>query len=161
MTARDFMDYLLYVEHSAENLQFWIWYMDYTKRFRCADTVDLALAPEWTQAMEDEAVARIRRGHAERLRPEPRAAEIFRGTDLEKQMPERKRANPFDAPPRSAPCPPRGAGGHASPRMDPRSKPLPAVPSHRSQAAAAFSSAGVGQPYKPARFCSEARATAG
>merc|ERR1712169_125664 len=33
MTVRDFMNYLIYIEHSAENLQFFLWYRDSAKGF--------------------------------------------------------------------------------------------------------------------------------
>ena len=84
-TVRDFMNYLIYVERSAENLQFLLWFRDYERRFADADTADLSLAPEWTQAMEDEAVARIKKTHADKVRKVPdEAVEIFKGTDFER-----------------------------------------------------------------------------
>ncbi len=79
------MNYLIYVERSAENLQFFLWLRDYERRFAAADTADLALAPEWTRAMEDEAVARIRKTQAEKVRKMSNpAVDIFKGTDFEK-----------------------------------------------------------------------------
>ncbi len=79
------MNYLIYVERSAENLQFLLWYRDFERRFADADTADLALAPEWTQAMEDETVARIKKNHADKVRKVPDAAvDIFKGTDFER-----------------------------------------------------------------------------
>jgi hypothetical protein len=79
------MNYLIYVERSAENLQFFLWYRDYERRFADAKTADLALAPEWTQTMEDEAVARIKKDHAEKARKAPKeVAEVFKGTDFER-----------------------------------------------------------------------------
>ena len=33
MTIRDFMNYLKYIEHAAENLQFFLWFHDYNTRF--------------------------------------------------------------------------------------------------------------------------------
>jgi len=85
-TIRDFMNYLLYIERSAENLQFFLWYRDYVRRFAAAKTADLALAPEWTQAMEDEAAVRVKKEHADKVRKAPRggAAGIFHGTDFDK-----------------------------------------------------------------------------
>ncbi|KAM3079388.1 hypothetical protein ACMFMG_005820 [Clarireedia jacksonii] len=44
----DFMDFLVYVEHNAENLQFYLWYKDYVHRFEALPEKDRALAPEWT-----------------------------------------------------------------------------------------------------------------
>jgi hypothetical protein len=102
MAIRDFMNYLVYVEHAAENLQFYLWFKDYEKRFSTANTSDVSLSPEWTQAMEDEAVARVRKEQADRMKQEPAVAvAIFKGTDFEKH-PDNKRSNPFNTPPRSA-----------------------------------------------------------
>lgn len=41
------MDYLLYVSHDAENLQFWLWLQDYTQRFYAAPRSEQALSPLW------------------------------------------------------------------------------------------------------------------
>ncbi|KAL2209041.1 hypothetical protein CC79DRAFT_1341463 [Sarocladium strictum] len=147
MTVRDFMNYLVYIEHSAENLQFFLWFRDYEKRFRAADTRDLSLAPEWTQAMEDDAVAKMRRMNVEKMRPDPKAANIFKGTDFEKQGQELQPVdiyspNPFNTPPRSAHSnadgdstytPSYGVSTHAS--------------THKTQASNAFATAGVSLPF--------------
>lgn len=95
------MNYLVYVEHAAENLQFYLWYKDYEKRFHEARTADISLAPEWTQVMEDDTVARLRKDQVEKMRKEPQSvAAIFKGTDFEKQAMETN--NPFHTPPRTA-----------------------------------------------------------
>ncbi|KAL8700873.1 MAG: hypothetical protein Q9201_005219 [Fulgogasparrea decipioides] len=47
-TLQDFMDYLVYVSHDAENLQFWIWLQSYTKRFYAAPPSEQALSPPWS-----------------------------------------------------------------------------------------------------------------
>ena len=44
------MDYLVYVSHDAENLQFWLWLQDYTKRFYAAPKSEQALSSPWYQA---------------------------------------------------------------------------------------------------------------
>ena len=41
------MDYLVYVSHDAENLQFWLWIQDYTKRFYASSKSDQALSQPW------------------------------------------------------------------------------------------------------------------
>lgn len=41
------MDYLVYVEHNAENLQFYLWYKDYEKRFNALAETEKALSPEF------------------------------------------------------------------------------------------------------------------
>lgn len=43
------MGYLLYVSHDAENLQFFLWLQDYTKRFHELPESDQALSPPWDQ----------------------------------------------------------------------------------------------------------------
>lgn len=50
MTSRDFLSYLQYVEHCAENLQFYLWLRDYTARFDGLPSSEKALAKEWTPA---------------------------------------------------------------------------------------------------------------
>ena len=40
------MDYLVYVEHSAENLQFYLWYQDYVRRWKALSADQRALSPE-------------------------------------------------------------------------------------------------------------------
>ncbi|KAI4138417.1 MAG: hypothetical protein L6R39_006798 [Caloplaca ligustica] len=47
-TLQDFMDYMVYVSHDAENLQFWLWLQAYTKRFYAISPSDQALSPPWS-----------------------------------------------------------------------------------------------------------------
>ncbi|KAL2147055.1 hypothetical protein VTI28DRAFT_937 [Corynascus sepedonium] len=83
-TLRDFMNYLLHVERSAENLQFFLWHRDYERRFSAAKTADLSLAPEWTQAMEDDTIVRLKKDHAEKVSKSARgAAPSSEGIDFE------------------------------------------------------------------------------
>ncbi len=85
-TIRDFMNYLIYVERSAENLQFFLWHRDYSRRFADAKTPDIALAHEWTQTMEDDALTRVKEAQAEQARQAPKESTgIFKGTDFEKE----------------------------------------------------------------------------
>lgn len=44
------MDYLVYVSHDAENLQFYLWLLDYTKRYEKLKNTEKALSPEWKAA---------------------------------------------------------------------------------------------------------------
>ena len=41
------MDYLVYFEHNAENLQFFLWYRDYVRRFEALPEKENVLSPEW------------------------------------------------------------------------------------------------------------------
>ncbi|KAL8901662.1 MAG: hypothetical protein Q9192_000421 [Flavoplaca navasiana] len=45
---QDFMDYLVYVSHDAENLQFWIWLNAYSSRFYTLPPSEQALSPPWS-----------------------------------------------------------------------------------------------------------------
>ena len=40
---------MVYVSYEAENLQFYLWLRDYTKRFFSLPESEQALSPEWTQ----------------------------------------------------------------------------------------------------------------
>ena len=136
------MNYLIYVERSAENLQFFLWYRDYAKRFGAAKNSDMALATEWTQAMEDEAANKIQKENQERLRQDPAAARIFKGTDFEKQtvdatVTESKAA--FGTPPTTP-------GGDDSTLADSHAS------NYRSQANEAFDQAGIKQPCRHTPF---------
>ena len=46
-SLQDFLDYLLYVTHDAENLQFYLWMVDYCQRFRHAPKSEKVLLPKW------------------------------------------------------------------------------------------------------------------
>lgn len=41
------MDFLVYIEHDAENLQFYLWYKDYVRRFEALSDYEKKLSPEW------------------------------------------------------------------------------------------------------------------
>lgn len=141
------MNYLVYVEHAAENLQFFLWYRDYEKRFRSATTSDISLAPEWTRPMQDEAVAKIRKDNVDKMRPEVDASKIFQGTDFEKQaqdLPLPKGGNdadPFATPPSKSLDHDTASVQHTISTSN---------SSQHQQAAEAFHSAGAKQPCK---FC--------
>lgn len=141
MTLRDFMSYLIYVEHAAENLQFYLWYHDYERRFTAANISDIKLAPEWTRAMQDEAVTKHRKEHADKVRKEPEAARIFKGTDFEKRKDANlDGVNPFNTPPQSR-------GENCS--IDMSSQPSHSMSrmGQQAQVADAFQAAGVRQPF--------------
>ena len=49
-SLHDFTGYLLYVSHDAENLQFYMWFQDYSKRFfQITTAADQALSPPWDE----------------------------------------------------------------------------------------------------------------
>lgn len=99
-TVRDFMNYLKYIEHTAENLQFFLWYRDYSARFSQLPESEQQLSPEWTKArIESEAVGAQKR--TKRLNPQ--VAAVFKDTDFAeggaKTIEERK--DPFNTPPKT------------------------------------------------------------
>jgi len=53
VTVRDMMNYLKYIEHAAENLQFYLWYRDYSARWQKLPESEKALTPEWTRSQLD------------------------------------------------------------------------------------------------------------
>jgi hypothetical protein len=146
MTVRDFINYLIYVEHSAENLQFFLWYKDYIKRFESANTADIALAPEWTPAMQVETMAKLRKANLEKTRRDEGAADMFKGTDFDTQANSNNTEvfhHGIDGPAS------RPSSGND--RDDEDSNASTAVPpthasSYKTQAAEAFQSAGARQP---------------
>ncbi|KAI9842404.1 MAG: hypothetical protein M1838_003156 [Thelocarpon superellum] len=81
-TTRDFMNYLLYVELAAENLQFFLWHRDYCRRFEEIPASEKALAPEWT-AIQAEAANQAAHAQVPRNEnPNTEATTMFKGTDF-------------------------------------------------------------------------------
>jgi len=97
------MNYLKYIEHAAENLQFFLWHKDYTRRFNELPESERKLSPEWTmtQAEQDAFAAGVA------TRPKnlsPDVAAVFKGTDFANGptvSESEKRFDPFDTPPRT------------------------------------------------------------
>ena len=95
------MNYLIYIEHAAENLQFFLWYRDYVKRFDALPANEKALAPVWTV---EQAEAEANANQTTTLGPNmisPEAAAVFKGTDFAppKATVVEVRGNPFHTPP--------------------------------------------------------------
>jgi hypothetical protein len=91
------MEFLKYVEHSAENLQFFLWFKDYVKRFEALPVGERNLSPDWTPAQEDAENAAYRN----QLKQKPLAVEaneILKSQnltgDIEPQAPSEKQ-DPF------------------------------------------------------------------
>ena len=95
------MNYLIYIERNAENLQFFLWFRDYAKRFAALPASDRGLAPEWTV---EQAEAQAEKGNT--ITPALVSAEtaaVFKGTDFtpSKATVVEVKANPFNTPPRT------------------------------------------------------------
>ncbi|KAI9761590.1 MAG: hypothetical protein M1840_001771 [Geoglossum simile] len=99
-TTREFMNYLKYVEFAAENLQFFLWYTDYKKRFEHLDSTSKLLAPEWTATQIDAEIMLTQSKTTTGTRSRE-APTIFQGTmfDLEeKAVSSEPAVNPFATP---------------------------------------------------------------
>ena len=99
-TVRDFMNFLKYIELSAENLQFFLWYRDYSKRFDELPASEKALSPEWTGSINSSGEAS--KLTVQKAQPEahPDALAILDGTDFDSELQNEKTGNnPFYTPP--------------------------------------------------------------
>lgn len=111
-TTRDFMNYLIYIEYAAENLQFYLWHRDYVKRFSALPPNERALAPEWTveQAEAELLVNQTTTATGPKIISREAAA-VFKGTDFAPStaiiapptpsMVDLKNSDPFNTPPRT------------------------------------------------------------
>ena len=87
------MNFLKYIELSAENLQFFLWYRDYSKRFNELPASEKVLSPEWTGASNtngDASKLAIQNMH-------PEVSAMLDGTDFDGSQQNEK--NPFYTPP--------------------------------------------------------------
>ncbi|KAI9786384.1 MAG: hypothetical protein M1839_006844 [Geoglossum umbratile] len=99
-TIRDFMNYLKYIEFAAENLQFFLWYYDYEKRFNQLDPVTRLLAPEWTATNADNEIM-VAQFKATAQAKNRETAAIFQGTMFDskpKVLTNEFAINPFATP---------------------------------------------------------------
>lgn len=109
------MNYLLYVEHAAENLQFYLWLRDYEKRWQELPQADQELSPPWDSASvipEAQTPASIPKTEAARsaqkilaqselgTKSKPTGAGAFPGNASASFLPPGS-ANPFNTPPRT------------------------------------------------------------
>lgn len=101
-TLRDFMNYLRYIELCAENLQFYIWFRDYEKRFQQLPDRERVLSPIWT--LEQEASA-FNTEKSRTMNVDSNTQAIFQGTGfnaLSKPGCDMEKIDPFSTPPMSA-----------------------------------------------------------
>lgn len=54
------MNYCLYIEHTAENLQFYLWLRDYTSRFEKASASEKVLSRPWTAEEQEATMKKVR-----------------------------------------------------------------------------------------------------
>lgn len=94
------MNYLIYIEHAAENLQFFLWFRSYTKRFDELPPSERVLAPLWTQ---EQAEADAQAPSAPKQKVSVEAAAVFKGTNFAPPVASvvEVKPNPFNTPPRT------------------------------------------------------------
>jgi len=94
------MQYLLYVEHAAENLQFYLWLRDYTERFNALSENEKALSPPVPVNPLDP-----RLGPKSGPRPSNSVTKFlssaFSSPSQQLAAPNPTMANPFTTPPRT------------------------------------------------------------
>lgn len=97
------MNYLIYIEHSAENLQFFLWYRDYVKRFFDLPPNERALAPEWSIEQTEAELQATQAAQGPKQQISPETAEVFKGTDFATHTANvmEVKGNPFNTPPRT------------------------------------------------------------
>ena len=97
------MNYLKYIEYAAENLQFFLWYRDYSRRFYELPERERQLSPEWTAEQAEEEAANAGAGKPQPKRLDNVANEMFNGTDFATgaKAAENEKSNPFFTPPRT------------------------------------------------------------
>jgi hypothetical protein len=94
------MNYLKYIEHAAENLQFFLWFRDYSARFNDLADGERALSPEWTrEQVEAEATSAAQQTRTKHANVE--ASAILKDTSFDdgNSTQANERGDPFHTPP--------------------------------------------------------------
>ena len=139
------MNFLKYIELSAENLQFFLWYRDYSKRFNELPGSEKALSPEWHGDKGNGDVQKLssRKAQAE-------TAAILDGTDFasEKTIKHSEKSNnPFFTPPHT----PTSDSHRREESLDSYDESMTTGRvNHTERAAGAFETAGL--KWKPCEF---------
>jgi hypothetical protein len=91
------MNYLLYIELAAENLQFYLWFRDYIKRFSQLPQNEKVLSVPWFSERNDPATL-AQRGPRLKSPPATAVPNIFKGTAFDSQPVtlQEKAINPFE-----------------------------------------------------------------
>ena len=97
------MNYLIYIELAAENLQFFLWHRDYSKRFSELPASKQALAPEWTNGRGDGERPAAQTNSSVPKKVGQETAAILKVTDFAqpKVTVSELHDNPFHTPPRT------------------------------------------------------------
>ncbi|KAI4215591.1 MAG: hypothetical protein LQ351_002060 [Letrouitia transgressa] len=133
--------------HAAENLQFFLWYKDYTKRFDNLPETERNLAPVWTVEQAEAELLALKDNPAPMKTVSAETAAIFKGTDFavpKSTVVEVGKGNPFNTPP-ATPNEGRDSTGQSEYGWSDTTSTLKSSDktSHQKKAAGAFDAADV------------------
>src|ERR1700760_2189453 len=155
LTKREFLNYLKYHEHSAENLQFFLWYQDYVKRFNELPASEQALAPEWTEAQAEAERREYRQQVKARGPQNPVAEELFKNSDFEEQAVVSESVDVSNQPPTDDPISTSSKNQRGITSSDSKNRPVSSVAGMKSfvsgfsqKAESAFEESGMSRPCK-------------
>ena len=102
------MNFLLYIENSAENLQFYLWFRDYVKRFDQLPENEKKLSPAWTseqpkpKLIQGKTISDLDMTPGERQKVNQEVCAAIKGTDFDSKVKLKVTEvghNPFNTPP--------------------------------------------------------------
>lgn len=155
------MNFLLYIENSAENLQFSLWFRDYVKRFDQLPEREKKLSPEWVPEQAKPRLAPAKTisdadmTAEEKQKANEEVSAAIKGTDFESKAKltasEVGNNNPFNTPPRT-PIGDRESVAPSTVGWNEDSSTLQSgtCTSHGQKSAGAFETANTFQPCKQA-----------
>jgi hypothetical protein len=154
------LNYLKYHERAAENLQFFLWYQDYVRRFNDMPASERALAPEWTEGHADAERKEYRQQLRARGPQNVVAQELFKNSDFEEKTTVQESVDttgnpiPFDDPNPSGDLP-RTMSSDTG-----RDRPISSIGGMKSfvsgysqKAESAFEESGLNKPCKSFEIC--------
>lgn len=94
------MNYLKYIEYAPENLQFYLWFQDYSARFNKVPASDKVLSPEWNQFQAESEAAGNASSNRASNKANPQVAQVLKDTDFAdgKPKPKIEGNDPFITP---------------------------------------------------------------
>jgi len=141
-TTRDFMNYLKYIEFSAENLQFFLWFRDYCARFEQLPESEKALSPPWTLE-HAEADGSAKSTKSRNYNPQIAAMLQNSGFGDEAAKAHVDSVDPFNTPPKSSEDTRRDLTGSEYSSTITDEKTLTGSHAHQAAAEQAFDEAGL------------------
>lgn len=96
------MNYLTYIEHAPENLQFFLWLKQYKEKFEQLPESEKALSKPWTMSQAESEKYMAEHGHRQ-MKVSADTASALKGTGLDNgpKISESEKNNPFGTPERT------------------------------------------------------------